>query len=500
MLDDENPTAAPGAAPAGQGPGAQAPEAASAYDGCKPLSELGAELTEKQIDRAAKVLRTSKKRDMPQNIPRPWNGHVEIACKLAEKGTLTTEDIEVIIGASGYTLSFNSILMRPEWANSIGVKKPMGEGDHAQIVENCRIIGEFSRNKVVAHTLCNTKTIDRAITLLIHSTKVNPILAYFNHLFCHNNEYKLDAFDMMAHHFRDKDGMSAAFIKKWMMGCVARVFLQARGGYQNYMLVLQGAQGLGKSFWAKWLCGGLGNEYFQEGIVLPGDKDHRLRLAMKFMWAIDEFGETGGPHMRNQLKAFVTQESINERPPYGHYTISLPRQCNLIATTNDSEIFNDPTGSRRYLTLQMTEIDHSYSSVLTPDDVWADIVTQTCLAISRGETPWVLTDEERAQQKLGNAGAEVEGVVETFLNELLIADKDAKMEASVLYSYVKTRFDAHQNQREEDSLIKQTKVIVTKKFGAEQNRVKNVRYFHGVRRNPECDAPLTPGGWGRKPE
>jgi predicted P-loop ATPase len=62
------------------------------------------------------------------------------------------------------------------------------------------------------------------------------------------------------------------FWRKWLIGSIAKM-LRAQ---QNYMLVLLGAQGKGKSRLAEWLCPL--PQLFYEGPINPDDKDSLIRL------------------------------------------------------------------------------------------------------------------------------------------------------------------------------------------------------------------------------
>lgn len=54
----------------------------------------------------------------------------------------------------------------------------------------------------------------------------------------------------LAAHFSDTNGVIGLYLRKWAIGAVARAYT----GAQNAGLVLDGAQGLGKSRFVRWLC------------------------------------------------------------------------------------------------------------------------------------------------------------------------------------------------------------------------------------------------------
>lgn len=419
-------------------------------------------------------------KDAPGESQTPeWDGVVILARELAEKGVLTTADIVALMTRAGYLLQHNEVLMRHEvHLGGELVPAPLSDGTHAEIVDAMRIVGELA-GKDVAKTLCNRFTVERAITAALGANKKNPICDYLVDVQV-DHPSPTGAVAALASCFKDRAGVFPLFIRKWLMGCVARELL----GFQNYTLVLDGPQGIGKSTFAKWLCSGLGYEYFQEGILLPGDKDHRLRLATKFIWAVDEFGETFAKSSQNALKAFLTQETISERPPYGKHVVQARRHCNIIATSNDGQFLCDVTGNRRYLTVHLEEIDHGYMKSVNIDEVWAEIAAYVSKEYVEYRAPWVLTDDDRSLQAETNKAAEEDDVLADFLEATLERRTGACIPLSVVYGAVFEHFNAD-SQFEQNRLQRQARSILKHKWKIEQHRTSKERYFADIALKPK---------------
>jgi predicted P-loop ATPase len=191
----------------------------------------------------------------------------------------------------------------------------------------------------------------------------------------------------MAGYVTDKHNNFPLVLKKWLLGAVARPMT---GGKQNRVLVLEGSQGLGKSHLARWIASPL-ETYFSEAMPDPDNKDSRLALATTWIWEIKELGSVTRRADRESLKAWLTLESISERMPFGKYPIYKPAMTSFIATVNDEGgFFNDPTGSRRYMTVALKSIDWDYSKKVDIRQVWA----QAMALYLKGED-WNLTPEEQ---------------------------------------------------------------------------------------------------------
>lgn len=209
----------------------------------------------------------------------------------------------------------------------------------------------------------------------------------------------------LAGHIKDRHGTFSVYLRSFLIGAVAKCYSQA----QNPMLVLDGQQGIGKSYLAKWLASPL-KDYYLESPIDPGNKDHHIRLMRTWIWEVGELGSTTRRADREALKYFLTIRNVTVRKPYGRYDIVKPALASFIGTVNnDAGFLDDPTGSRRFRTCTLEAIDWSYAS-LDVNQIWAQ-----AYALYRAGKPWDLTNDEAAQASEINTEYEIEDPLHDLL-------------------------------------------------------------------------------------
>ncbi len=189
------------------------------------------------------------------------------------------------------------------------------------------------------------------------------------------------------------------FMQAWLFGCAGRVF----HNFQNYTLIAQGPQGIGKSSLFESILRDLPN-YYDDAELNPLDKDHVLKLSNKFIWQMDEFGKTLKNNNRNAIKAFLTKGNSDVRASYDRYSKLRPRMCSLAGSMNDDEFLTDPTGNRRYLVVPMKAIDLDKVKSLDIQLIWGEIVHY---ALEFKEQAYKLDAEGLELQIITNEEAEV---------------------------------------------------------------------------------------------
>ncbi len=178
--------------------------------------------------------------------------------------------------------------------------------------------------------------------------------------------------------------LTRAIGAKWMISAVARAYKP--GCKVDTVLILEGKQGLKKSRLLKQLCPE--PEWFTDGLSEFGSKDQAVEIEGK--WIIELAEMKGFARDLDQIKAFVTREAENYRPPYGRNDVHSPRKCVFAATVNPETAgyLRDSTGNRRYWPIECTKQAPELSPEVR-DQLWAEAKRR----FLEGEKWWI-EDEE----------------------------------------------------------------------------------------------------------
>ena len=127
-----------------------------------------------------------------------------------------------------------------------------------------------------------------------------------------------------------------------LLGAIERVF--EPGCKFDPMVIIKGAQGLGKSTFFRYICGK--DKYFQ-GNFKDIDKSFDLTSG-KWICEMAELSGLKKPEKREEIKAYLTLVSDTHRVPFKQFSEDYPRQFILVGTTNETVFLNDDTGERRF--------------------------------------------------------------------------------------------------------------------------------------------------------
>lgn len=193
--------------------------------------------------------------------------------------------------------------------------------------------------------LKSMEKIMEALTVVVNRNPFNPVIEYLESI---KWDGKKHIENLLPDYLGvEKNKYSIECMKLFMLGAINRAYCP--GCKFDYMPVLVGEQGVGKSTFFKVLAGN-DNWYNDNFNTVEGDK---AAEKLRGMWMVElaELLATKKAKEVESIKAFLTSTVDSYRPPYGRRTEQRPRVCVFAGTTNNSHFLTDRTGNRRYLPL-----------------------------------------------------------------------------------------------------------------------------------------------------
>lgn len=188
--------------------------------------------------------------------------------------------------------------------------------------------------------------------------------------------------DTVRAHNRDHWNFMA---RRWIINYVVRAVTRGVDTAPVGVLVLQGAQGEGKSRWLRRLCPWEG--LYTEAGADPRSRDDQLRRTTTLLWNLDELDSVTQNASTGSFKGFLTQETTNVRRAYGRYDTNRRNICSFVASLNPKEFLKDETGNRRFLVSSVLEINADHNIDMR------QVFLQAWALYKQGQIAWFTKDE-----------------------------------------------------------------------------------------------------------
>ena len=209
--------------------------------------------------------------------------------------------------------------------------------------------------------------VDRVIMAEGRKRRFHPVRDYLNSLKWDGSK-RLDTWLIRYMGAKDDTGGVVRAIGRLMLIAAVRRVRNPGCKYDS-LVVLEGAQGTGKSRAVQALCPD--KKLFSDCISLHMDPKVVIELTSG-KWIV-EIGELAGMKKGEveSVKAMLSRQVDESRLAWGKISAKRPREWIMVGTTNESNYLIDETGNRRFLPVRCGEIDVA-GIVRDRDQLWAE--------------------------------------------------------------------------------------------------------------------------------
>jgi hypothetical protein len=224
----------------------------------------------------------------------------------------------------------------------------------------------------------------------------------------------------------------------WFLGMVHQwqVGSQAKYGNQAVPLLIS-SQGWNKTTFCEQLLPPELSFGYTGNLQIDDKKQVLQQMAQMLLINLDEFNQISPHTQQGFLKNIITLSSVKIKRPYGRHVEDFPRRASFIATTNQPDVLADPSGSRRFLSVELTApIDVSTS----PN--YEQLYAQAMRALHKHE-PYYFGPAETQQIVEWNKKFSVKTAAEQFLFDYFEPAADETegewISASAIFSFLKEK-------------------------------------------------------------
>lgn len=153
--------------------------------------------------------------------------------------------------------------------------------------------------------------------------------------------------------------------------------------------LLVGPQGTRKSTFCRSIVPPSERAYYTDSIDFSRKKDAELYLNRFALINIDEFDQISTTQ-QGFLKHILQKPVVNVRKPYANAVLEMRRYASFIATSNQKDLLTDPSGSRRFICIEVTGVIDTTHPIN-----YEQLYAQAMHELDHGERYWFDQADER---------------------------------------------------------------------------------------------------------
>ena len=253
---------------------------------------------------------------------------------------------------------------------------------------------------------------DRDVKRYINSTRIcdyNPIMEYLWE--CHGKWDGRDRISALAATVpTDNPAQWAEWFHTWFLAMVAQWQERDRRYGNSIVPLLISAQGMHKStFCRSLLPPELRSWGYTDNLSLAEERSVHLAMSQMLLINLDEFNRISPQKQQGFLKNILQLPSVKVKRPYGKHIEEVPRLASFIATTNMADVLTDPSGSRRFLGVN---VKGSIDVSRTPNH--EQLYAQALQELENGSRYWFDDAETEQIMRHNRQFQQVSGILQYF--------------------------------------------------------------------------------------
>lgn len=307
----------------------------------------------------------SKLRELGTRLPigtiRSWLVHRSTSwfVHLSDEGhpLCTLENLEILLARLGITVRYNVISKQVE----ILVPGSSFTKDNKDNATIATVLSECEKVRMP------TKHVPQFLLYLADANQYNPVLTWVESVDWDGTSRLEDFYATVV----SDDPLKKMLMRKWLVQLIAAA-ASPEGIAGQGVLTFVGEQNIGKTTWFQRLAPPA-LDLVLTGHTLHLQNKDSILTAVRY-WIV-ELGEVDATFRKSDvsaLKSFITQHTDAVRRPYAMTESTYPRRTAFGASVNDQQFLSDPTGNRRFWTIEATgfQLDHK----IDMQQLWAEVL------------------------------------------------------------------------------------------------------------------------------
>ena len=141
----------------------------------------------------------------------------------------------------------------------------------------------------------------------------------------------------------------------WFLAMVEQWHNRTGRQYGNSVApLLISKQGYNKSTFCRRLIPPQLQWGYTDNLILSEKRQVLQAMSQCLLINLDEFNQISAKVQQGFLKNLIQLPNVKYKPPYGSHVQEFPRTASFIATSNMDDILTDPSGNRRFISIELT--------------------------------------------------------------------------------------------------------------------------------------------------